>query len=964
VLTPDGRFVLFASMANNLVADSSGNPLPLIIFPKLNVYLRDRANGTTRLVSVNMGGTGGGNGDSWPTGLSSDGRFVLFESNASDLAPGDTNGVTDVFLRDVTSNLTTAVSVSTNAGFGNGACRGSVMTGDGRYVGFVSEASNLVDGDTNGIADVFVRDLQGRVTTLASVGALAAPIPSGWPISTSSSESPEITPDGRYVAFYSTASNLVAGSQTPGDIYVRDLLAGVTTWASSAARSAAQSAFGATNALAYNHAISADGQFVAYEARPMLASGSLGTGMVLRYNLTTGLTDVVSTNTHAATAAYEDIKDLNMTPDGRFIAFVAIAPTTTNTYVQVWDAQTGGLVLASGDLTNAIPTGSICEYPVLDASGRYVAFLSNGRNLTTNRLIGDFHLYVRDQQAGTTTLVDADTNGVGSGVSAATAPMVTSDGRLVAFTAPDGNLVSDDHNRGYDTFIRDWAAGTTELVSVRQPTFDSLTPNGPSTVSMFSVSQGARYVAFSSEADNLVANDTNGWGDVFVRDVLLGTNILVSAATNGAGSDGPSFEPAISADGSFVAFTSSADNLVPGDLNKSQDVFVRALQTGATSLVSVSTNGVSGGTNSHQPWLSADGRFVLFRSAAVNLAPGTAAIDNLFLRDLQIGATYALTTAGVECAAMTPDGRYVVFYGGLSATFRLYVWDAQARQRVYTNTASGILNVAVSPGGKVLAYATASQLSAVNWATNASWSIVPYKTYSFHLGLRFSADERWLAYATADGSVTNPLSNVYLYDLQARTNLLISQSYRFPRTPSGASDSPDMSSDGRYVAYRSAASDIVPGDGNGVPDLYVYDRLSGTTSLISIGRSGNSSADNRSLAPVFSGDAQSLVFQSWASDLVPQDFNSSSDVFVFGLNSPGSLSPFQIQALPGTAPGLNPILTWPASAGRGYRGQYKDRLDESSWHDLNGGVTVVGNQGYLNDASSGGAQRYYRVVAF
>jgi Tol biopolymer transport system component len=573
-------------------------------------------------------------------------------------------------------------------------------------------------------------------------------------------------------------------------------------------------------------------------------------------------------------------------------------------------------------------------------------------------------LYVRDQQAGTTTLVDADTNGVGSGVSAATAPMVTSDGRLVAFTAPDGNLVSDDHNRGYDTFIRDWAAGTTELVSVRQPTFDSLTPNGPSTVSMFSVSQGARYVAFSSEADNLVANDTNGWGDVFVRDVLLGTNILVSAATNGAGSDGPSFEPAISADGSFVAFTSSADNLVPGDLNKSQDVFVRALQTGATSLVSVSTNGVSGGTNSHQPWISADGRFVLFRSAAVNLAPGTAAIDNLFLRDLQIGATYALTTAGVECAAMTPDGRYVVFYGGLSATFRLYVWDAQARQRVYTNTASGILNVAVSPGGKVLAYATASQLSAVNWATNASWSIVPYKTYSFHLGLRFSADERWLAYATADGSVTNPLSNVYLYDLQARTNLLISQSYRFPRVPNGASDSPDMSSDGRYVAYRSAASDIVPGDGNGVPDLYVYDRLSGTTSLISIGRSGNSSADNRSLAPVFSGDAQSLVFQSWASDLVPQDFNSSSDVFVFGLNSPGSLSPFQIQALPGTAPGLNPILTWPASVGRGYRGQYKDRLDESSWHDLNGGVTVVGNQGYLNDASSGGAQRYYRVVAF
>src|SRR5262249_10132676 len=155
-----GRYVLFASTANNLVLSSSNNPLPMIPLAKLNVFLRDRANGTTTLVSVNLAGTGGGNGDSVPTALSTDGRYPLFESSASDLIAGDTNGVADVFVRDLVSNSTVLVSVSTNGGAANGVCRGSTMTADGRYVAFVSAANNLVADDTNGIPDVFVRDLQ------------------------------------------------------------------------------------------------------------------------------------------------------------------------------------------------------------------------------------------------------------------------------------------------------------------------------------------------------------------------------------------------------------------------------------------------------------------------------------------------------------------------------------------------------------------------------------------------------------------------------------------------------------------------------------------------------------------------------------------------------------------------------------------------------------------------------------
>ena len=316
IISLDGRYVLFASAANNLVLTSNTNAIPALAPPRLNVFLRDRTNGTTTLVSVNLSGTGGGNGDSWPSALSTNGQYALFESSATDLVPSDTNNLTDVFVRDLVNGTTLLVSISTNSGSANGASRSSVMTPDGHYVAFVSEANNLVPGDGNGIPDVFVRDLQARVTTLASVGAKSTTPPSSSGIFVSSSESPDITADGGYVAFYSTATNLVAGVQTVGDIYVRDLEGGSTIWASSYARTAVQSVMGTANAVAFNHAVSDDGQYVVYEARPIPVSTYAPSGLILRYSLRTGLTDLVNTNANVPTAAYEDTHSLALTPDG------------------------------------------------------------------------------------------------------------------------------------------------------------------------------------------------------------------------------------------------------------------------------------------------------------------------------------------------------------------------------------------------------------------------------------------------------------------------------------------------------------------------------------------------------------------------------------------------------------------------------------------------------------------------
>ena len=710
VISPDGRYVLFASRANNLALTGNDTPVPARFASPFNVFLRDRTNQSTTLVSVNLSRSGGGNDDSFPAGVSTNGRYALFESRASDLVPGDTNKAPDIFVRDLINGTTTLVSVSTNGGLGNRGSRSSVMTPDGRYVAFVSDASNLVTRDTNAIPDVFVRDLQARGTTLVSVGAKPttywAGLYDGLLANAGGSEAPDITPDGRYVAFYSSATNLVTGLATAGEIYVRDVAGGSTIWASSFARTAVQSATGTTNAVSFNHVVSADVQFVAYEASPRAGASYAAAGLILRYNLASGLTDLVSTNAYVPAAAPEDIHNLDLTPDGRFIAFVSNTNGTpvATTCIYVWDAQTEATILASGDLSGSVPAGSTCDWPSISPSGRFVAFMSSAANLATNPLAGTYHLYVRDTEACATTLVDVDTNGVASGVGPETVPAISADGRFVAFESPDAGLVPDDRNHDLDVFVCDLMAGACELVSAREPTLPTLSPNGLSLMSAGSVSSDGRYVAFASDGDNVVGNDTNGWRDIFVRDLLLGTNILATVGINGVAADGLSTQPAISGDGRYVAFTSFADNLVPSDTNKASDVFVRDLQAGTTVLVSVNTNGSwPGNKASYAPAISADGRFVFYRSLAQNLAPGSfpSGYESLFVRDLQLGTNYALTHTGIgtPVGSMTASGRFVAFYGQIpSYSQRLYLWDSQSASLVYTNALNGITKRRRQPG--------------------------------------------------------------------------------------------------------------------------------------------------------------------------------------------------------------------------------------------------------------------------
>jgi Tol biopolymer transport system component len=1018
VFSSDTRYVLFASTANNLVKTASGNALPTRLTRQFNVFLRDRTNGTDLLVSVNLAGTGGGNGDSLPIAISTNGQYALFESTAEDLTALDANNMHDVYVRDLTGGFTTLVSVSTNGTSGNGESRESSMTPDGRYVVFVSAATDLVAADTNGIPDVFVRDLQTGMTTLVSIGAKS--------IGTSTSSSsafPKVAANGRFVTFFSTATNLISGLRLPGEVYVRDLVTETTTWASTNARSLFQSVVGSTNAISFRPSISVDGQFVAFGVCINSVTTWNPQGLILRYSLQTGVTDLVHTNASVPyPVLFNEIETMDMTADGRFIAFVANAGSSSgNTAIYLWDAQTATSTLVSADQDTGLPVIGMCEDPRVSTNGQYVAFLCDGTNLTADTLLGKTHLYRHDVSTGNTRLVDVDTNGFGSGMEGFADIDMSADGNLIAFGASDGNLVSNDNNHQVDVFARDLTSNAIELISAYHPTLPSLTPNGFNSLFSSSVSTNGRHIAFTSEADNLLANDTNRLRDVFVRDLQLGTNLLVSVGINGFAGNGRSSEPAISGGGNWVAFSSHATNLVAGDTNKSQDIFLRDVQAGTTTLVNISTNGGFGDADAYLPVISTDARYVLFRSQSRNLANGSfgTGIENLFLRDRQFETTYALTTgssgAGISSAAMTPDGRFVAFVGrvGTGGT-NLYVWDSQSASRNYTNSVTSPATVSISPDGQRVALLGGNPLSlSIVDLASSSIRVVSAGTFLSRPGLRFSANGRFLAYATSAAKVpndTNAAQDVYLYDFETGTNLLVSRSFDSAGAPNGSSDTPEISADGHYVAYRSAASNIVESDLNTVPDVFLYDVAHGGTTLVSVNRFGSSTADNRSLTPLFSGDGKSLVFQTWASDLPGQDFNQFCDLFQLNLAAPaitdsdddnlddawemvnfqtlardglsdfdgdgvsdvfefltGSnpadpASAFQVEVVYTGSDGPNPALAWPLALGKAYRVQFKNELTDPAWQDLNSNVTLVGNLGHATDLVPASAQRFYRVL--
>ena len=408
--------------------------------------------------------------------------------------------------------VTERVSVGPAGAAGDNDSQLAAISGNGRYVAFVSSASTLVADDTNGTSDVFVHDRSTGLTERVSVDSRerqSADAEAGGVLDTNFGR-PAITPDGRYVAFASTATNLVKGDRNDAvDIFLRDRVAGTTERVTAVGRKLV------ANAESSNPAISPDGRFVAFQS--------------FADNLVPG--------------------DTNFTSD-----------------VFVVDRQAGTVVRASVTSTGEQASNSSGS-PAISADGRLVAFESSAPLVAGEP--DDFanDIYLRDVQAGTT--VGIGTSGSES-VGHSGAPTITPDGRFVAFQSWDDSLVAGDDNNSYDVFVFDRATGALERVSV-----STAGVQGNDWSQAPAISDDGRFVAFQSFADNLVAGDTNFDYDVFVRDRQAATTVRASVRTDGSegGLSLASFLPTMSADGTVVAFTSEAD-LVPQDSGFPLDVYV------------------------------------------------------------------------------------------------------------------------------------------------------------------------------------------------------------------------------------------------------------------------------------------------------------------------------------------------------------------------------------------------------
>jgi hypothetical protein len=403
-----------------------------------------------------------------------------------------------------TTRVSTAVDGTQGNDISQMAATGSQVSADGRYVVFTSTSSNLVAGDANGQQDVFVKDTLTGTVTLVSTDSTGVQ-------GNNSSNTPSISADGTHVAFQSTASNLVAGdTNNQQDIFVKDLATGTTT------RVSTDSTGVQVNGISSIASISADGTRVAFQSN----AGTLVAGD------TNGTTDVF-------------VKDLG-------------TGTTTRVSTDSAGAQSAGTSI------NASISGD----------GTRVAFQSNASNLVTGDTNGSTDVFVKDLGTGTTTRVSTDSTGAQSTGGNSLAPSISADGTRVAFSSTASNLVASDTNGQQDVFVKDLGTGTITRVST-----DSAGAEGDGTSANSSISGDGTRVAFSSTASNLVAGDTNGQQDVFVKDLGTGATTRVSTDSTGAQTTGGSGSASISGDGTRVAFQSNANNLVADDTNGSTDVF-------------------------------------------------------------------------------------------------------------------------------------------------------------------------------------------------------------------------------------------------------------------------------------------------------------------------------------------------------------------------------------------------------
>jgi Tol biopolymer transport system component len=651
-------------------------------------------------------------------------------------------------------------------------------------VAFVSAATNLVPGqdDRAGIADVFLRDRVAGSTVLVSRSAASATVPVN-----NGNGGALVSPDGRFVAWSSYSTNVVAGQ--PGganpisNLFLFDRLSG-------------------TN------------QLVGPGNRPGVFS-----------------------------------------PDGRFLVYVG-----ANAFLYDLTAKTVRSLGVASDST---------ARPSISADGHFIAFESI--------VSGATHIEVADRIAGTA-------EDLGNGY----LPSISADGHYVGFLSYSSSQVPGqvDTNNGADAFLYDRATHATVLVSrSKASTLQAGDHRLP--LQQLAVSPDGRYVAFISRSSDVVPNQASTPGNLFLFDRTTKTVKLVAStplfSLEGAVSDSPVF----SGDGSALVFVSRALDVVPGQASSGgRNVFLYAVASGAIRLVSASSAGGSAASESesYDAAVDADGRTVVFASQSTDLVAGLKDLneaEDVFAYTASTGAVEAVSrraaasatpARGSEARAVSADGRWIAFESDAS---HLISGQVDHQTQVLEARTDVFLYDSVGKTSLLVSHASGSPTTAGN---DESW------------GPALSPDGRYVAFTSRADNLTVPAGNVnpnlYLFDRVLGTTVLVSRSALGGGGSGGSSSAPAFSADSRYLAFASAATDLVPGqvhpDSSLFSNVYLYDRVAGSLTLVSHSTAGpHNTGNSDSTAPSLSADGRYLLFRGNATDLIAGQTGGSGNLFLY-----------------------------------------------------------------------------------
>lgn len=1012
----DGRHLVFLSCANNLVTNDDRRPW-------LDAFVHDLVTTQTTLVTVNSNGFGGLDADAMEPSISDNGRFVAFQTRVGNLAFDGTNSQGNVFRRDLVLGITTPISLNTNSVFDDLTFGNSpVISSNGNCVLFESRSINLTaDSNLPGGNYIYLRDVSSNLNSLASFSS------NRCQTFNYNNFMPAMTPDGRWVAY---VGYLFPGASLPcqRQIHVWDRLSNTTVCVTALATNL-EASLADPLQQCYNPKISADGRFVVFNTA-IRNQGS--TGNLWRYDMLSNSIVLVGSNAFFNLPPKPNSQPC-MSADGNVIIYEQnIIPDPQYPVIRLycWNAATGSNTLVDvniyGTTTSGFYNGS---HASMNADGTKVAFVSFAGNLVS-QITNELRLpqiYLRDLSIGKTYLLSTNPAGQIKGDYTAVYPVLSPDGTLVAFDSTDDTLVPGDNNQESDVFVKDLATGQLRLISRRVESLPSASAQRSSYSLNNVLSADGRYLAFAAADGSLVPNDTNGIRDIFVRDLQTGSNAVVNISTNTlkpAKHDFQDFQ--ISADGRFVLFSTLYANAFEPFLNfpavKADTIFLylRDLQLGTATFLAEVNSGSSFA-------LSPDGRYVAFASRSNNLVSDVSVTGtnlNVYLRDLQANTNLLISfdragNSGGDGDSFnpqfSPDGRRLTFEScatslDTNATFAgsafLYLANLDSLEikkigdTAQTWSPGASLFKADFTGNSAFVLYQAPELFRYDISTASNLAIgIPETNF---ISPSISGDGLLVSYGFTDDRNSKQIA---LKNLATSQSQIITSNYLGTALANGDSTRALLTADGRYLVFQSMASDLVSSDSNDASDIFVRDLVHGNTFIVSASALGSGPGAGASHLSTLGADGRTIVFHSFAENLVPNDFNGNGDLFILRLGTDsdhdglddeweiawfGSLdrtgagdfdgdglsdaAEFKIGSNPTNGKSCLAVFTlssvsgnarqifWSGLPGRNYRLQYKDSLSDTNWLDLPGPIAFAAGTAAMTDPLAPPKQRFYRVI--